>query len=138
MSSNPYSVRRPGGVTFVIALTWLVAFLSMVSGFLVILGEDSPVSGSILDTGASAATGWAEIVVGVITAVVAVGLSRGSNLARLLVTALMALRIAGAVWIAFQFGGEGGWLASALIGGFALLIVLLLWNGPADRFFSQT
>jgi uncharacterized membrane protein YphA (DoxX/SURF4 family) len=44
MSPNPYAERRPGGVTFVIALTWIVAFLSIVSGFLTLMGQDSRVA----------------------------------------------------------------------------------------------
>jgi hypothetical protein len=137
MSGNPYAARRPGGVTLVIALTWIVAFLSMVGGFLAILGEDAPLAGSAIDSGASAGAGWAEVIVGIITALVALGLARRSGLARLLVSALMVVRIIGAVWIAFAFAGEGGWLASALVGGVAVLILLLLWNGPADAYFSR-
>jgi len=137
MSRNPYAVRRPGGVTFVIALTWLVAFLSMVSGFMAILGDEAPIGGSILDSGASVAVGWAEVVVGALTALVAIGLAARSALARLLVTALMIVRVAGAIWIAFEFAGQGGLLASALIGGFAVLILLLIWNGPADAYFNR-
>jgi hypothetical protein len=137
MSGNPYAARRPGGVTFVIALTWIVAFLSMVSGFLAILGDDAPLAGSSLDSGASVGAGWAEVIVGVLIALMAIGLAARSALARLLVSALMVVRVAGAVWIAFEFAGVGGWLASALIGGMAVLVLLLLWNGPADDYFSR-
>ena len=49
MSPNPYAERRPGGVTFVIALTWIVAFLSIVSGILTLMGQDSPVVGTAMD-----------------------------------------------------------------------------------------
>jgi hypothetical protein len=35
------------------------------------------------------------------------------------------------------FSGQGGILVSALIGGFAVIILLLLWNGRADRFFAE-
>ena len=51
MSPNPYAERRPGGVTFVIALTWIVAFLSIISGFLTLMGKDSPVAGTAVDAG---------------------------------------------------------------------------------------
>ena len=47
------------------------------------------------------------------------------------------LRVIAAIWVAFTFSGQGGILASALIGGFAVIILLLLWNGPADRFFRE-
>ncbi len=45
------------------------------------------------------------------------------------------LRIIAAVWVALTFAGRGGLLVSALIGGFAVIILLLLWNARADRFF---
>ena len=54
-----------------------------------------------------------------------------------LITALMVLRIIAAIWVALTFSGQGGILASGLIGGFAVIILLLLWNGPADRFFRE-
>jgi hypothetical protein len=137
MAYNPYGVRRPGGVVFVIVLTWLVAFLTMVSGFLAIAGESARVAGIRLDTGTTPAMGWVEIGFGIITVLVALGLAARSDVARLLVTVLMVVRIAGAVWIGFHDAGQGGWLASALTGGFALLILLLLWNAQADAYFSR-
>ena len=119
-------------VSFVIVPTWLVAFLTMVSGFLAIAGESTRVAGIRLDTGTTPAMGWAGIGFGIITALVALGLAARSDVARLLLTVLMVVRIAGAVWIGFHYAGQGGWLASALTGGFALLILLLLWNAQAE------
>jgi hypothetical protein len=136
MSPNPYAERRPGGVTFVIALTWIVAFLSIVSGFLTLMGQDSPVAGTAVDAGQPTWYGAVEIGFGVITGLVALGLAKGSGLARLLVTALMALRVGSAIWVAIEHSGQGGWLVAPLIGGPAVIVLLLLWNGRSDRFFS--
>ena len=69
--------------------------------------------------------------------IIALGLARGSNLARFLVSAVMVLRIIAAVWVAMTFSGRGGVMASAMIGGMAVIILLLLWNSRADRFFLQ-
>ena len=66
MSRNPYAERRPGGVTFVIALTWIVAFLSIINGFLTLMGKDSPVAGTALDAGQPAWYAWVEIGFGVV------------------------------------------------------------------------
>ena len=136
MSPNPYAERRPGGVTFVIALTWIVAFLSIVSGILTLMGQDSPVVGTAVDAGQPSWYGAVEIGFGVITGLVALGLAKGSGLARLLVTALMALRMGSAIWVAIEHSGQGGWLVAPLIGGPAVIVLLLLWNGRSDRFFS--
>ena len=136
MSPNPYTERRPGGVTFVIALTWIVALLSIVNGFLTLMGQDSPVVGTALDAGQPTWYAVVEIGFGVVTALVAIGLAKGSGLARLLVTALMVLRVGSALWVAIEHSGQGGWLVAPLIGGPAVIVLLLLWNGRSDRFFS--
>lgn len=136
MSPNPYAERRPGGVTFVIALTWIVAVLSIVSGFLTFMGQDSPVAGSAVDAAQPPWYGMVEMGFGVVTALVAIGLAKGSDLARLIVTALMVFRVVSALWVAFEHSGKGGWLVAPLLGGPAVIVLLLLWNGRSDRFFS--
>jgi hypothetical protein len=135
--ARPYAARRPAGVTFVVALTWLVAFASMVRGFLALFGADAMFEGTDLTGSDATVSGWVEIALGIVTALVAIGLARGSDLARLLVSALMGLRIVAAVWTAVTFSGHGGILASALIGGVATLILLLLWSYRADQFFQH-
>jgi hypothetical protein len=135
--ARPYAARRPAGVTFVVVVTWLVAFASMVRGFLALFGVDAVFEGTDLTGSDVTVSGWVEIILGVVTAMVAIGLAGGSSLARLLVTALMVLRIVAAVWTAITFSGLGGILASALIGGLATLVLLLLWNYRADQFFHQ-
>lgn len=135
--SRPYAARRPGGVTFVVFLTWVVAFLSMFRGFLALFGVESVVTSTDLSGSAGTTYAWVEIGMGILIAAVAIGLAGGSSLSRFLITALMVLRIIAAIWVALTFSGQGGILASVLIGGFAVIILLLLWNGPADRFFRE-
>jgi hypothetical protein len=137
MSRNPYAARRPGGVTFVVFLTLLVGFLSMVRGFLALFGVESAITPTDLAGTSGTVYGWGELMLGIVTIAVGLGLAGGSNLARFLVTALMVLRIIAAIWTAVTFSGQGGILVSALVGGFAVIILLLLWNGRADRFFAE-
>jgi hypothetical protein len=118
-------------------LTWVVAFLSLVRGFLALFGEPSALRVTDTSTGTGTAYAWMELGFGVVVALVAIGLARGSSVARLLVSALMVLRILAAVWAAFAFSGLGALLGSALVGGFAVIILLLLWNGRADAFFAR-
>jgi hypothetical protein len=137
--SSPWTApaKRPGGVTFIALLTFLIAFASMVRGFLAIAGvDDFGLNPTDLSGGSGSAYGWIELGIGVLTALVGVGLLRGSGLARLLVTALMALRVLAAIWVAITFGGQGGLLISILIGGTAVIVLLLLWNGRSDAFFT--
>lgn len=129
--------RRPAGVTFIAVLTFLIAFSSMVRGFLAILGYDAGLNPTDLSGSSGTAYGWVELGLGIITAVVGAGLLRGSSLARLLVTALMVVRIIAAIWVVVSFSGAAALLASAIIGGLALIVLLLLWNGRADAFFAH-
>ena len=132
--SRPYAARRPGGVTFVVFLTWVVAFLSMFRGFLALFGVESVVTSTDLSgIRGHDATRGSRSGSGILIAAVAIGLAGGSSLSRFLITALMVLRIIAAIWVAVTFSGQGGILASALIGGFAVIILLLLWNGPGPR-----
>ncbi|HEX6887672.1 MAG TPA: hypothetical protein VF143_06160 [Candidatus Nanopelagicales bacterium] len=137
--SSPWTSRprRPGGVTFVVLLTWVVAFLSLVRGFLALFGEPSALRVTDPATGTGATYAWTELGFGILVALVAIGLARGSSVARLLVSALMVLRVLAAIWAAFAFSGLASLLGSALLGGFAVIILLLLWNGRADAFFSR-
>lgn len=137
MSRNPYAARRPGGVTFVVLLTLVIGFVSLVRGFLGLFGVESAITPTDLTGTAGTVYGWGELVLGIATIAVGLGLASGSNLARFLVTALMVLRIIAAIWTAFTFAGQGGILVSALIGGTAVIVLLLLWNLRADRFFLE-
>lgn len=130
--------RRPGGVTVIALLTFLIAFASLVRGFLAVLGDGSSLNPADLTGSTGTAYGWVELGLGILIALVGVGLLRGSGLARLLVSALMAVRIIAAIWVVLTFSGAAAVLASVLIGGIAVIVLLLLWNGRADAFFSRT
>jgi hypothetical protein len=130
--------RRPAGVTFIGVLTFLIAFASMVRGFLAILGNTSSMNPTDLTGSAGTAYGWVELGLGILIALVGAGLLRGSGLARLLVSALMVVRIIAAIWVVLTFSGAAAILASVLIGGIAVIVLLLLWNGRADAFFIRT
>jgi hypothetical protein len=135
--SNPWTTqRRPAGVTFVALVTFVVAFASMVRGFLAVFGVASDLNPADLSGTAGTAYGWVELGLGVVIALVGAALMRGGSWARLLVTALMVVRVIAAIWVALTFGGAGGVLASVIIGGFAVIVLLLLWNGRADAFFA--
>lgn len=130
--------RRPGGVTFIAIITFLIAFLALAAGFVFLLSSASGLANAGISEGTATSYGIVEIVFGIITAVVAVGLWTGNSLARLAVTALMAVRIMASIWVAFSFSGHGGFLVGTLAGGLAVIVLLLLWNYRADEFFNAT
>jgi hypothetical protein len=130
--------RRPGGVTFIAIITFLIAFLSLAAGFVFLLSSASALDNADISDGTATSYGIVEILFGLVTAVVAVGLWVGNSLARLAVTALMIVRIMAAIWVAFAFSGHGGFLLGILAGGLSVIVLLLLWNHRSDEFFNAT
>ena len=130
--------RRPGGVTFIAIITFLIAFLSMAAGFVFLLSSASALANADISEGTATSYGIVEILFGLLTAVVAVGLWVGNSFARLAVTALMIVRVIAAVWVAFTFSGHGGFLLGTLAGGLSVIVLLLLWNYRADEFFNAS
>ena len=132
------SVKRPGSVTVVVVLTWISAILVLV-GAAILFGvaftvdaPDLPASRNFVVTIAVTA-----LIIGLITAWVAYGLSKGNNFARFLVTLVQALNIANQIWMWIQFGGN--YVISAMINiAIAVIILALVWNRRANEFFAAT
>jgi len=125
---------RPGSVTVVVVLTWISAIVAILGGVLaLVLSEES-----LADAGISKSTattyGWTEIVLGIIIALVAVGLSRGNNLSRILVSALMVLRAIVGIWAMLQL--PNGMISGTVTVVIALVVLFLLWNQRASAFFA--
>ena len=102
MSSWYGKPRRPGGVTFIAIITFLIAFLSLAAGFVFLLSSASGLANADISEGTATSYGIVEIVFGIITALVAVGLWVGNSFARLAVTALMAVRIIASIWVGLR------------------------------------
>lgn len=134
MSAN--TSARPGSVTAVVVLTWIVAVLTVVSGIALLLLSDNVLKEAGITKSTAATYGWVEIVLGVVVALVAVGLSRGSNAARILVSIVMVLRVAAAVWIALAVSTSARGTAIAA-GVVAVIILALLWTRRANDYFAQ-
>jgi energy-coupling factor transporter transmembrane protein EcfT len=66
---------------------------------------------------------------------VARGIGRGSEFARFLVSLVMIVRIVGDIFLVAQYGDRFLWLPIfwAL---WSLLVLFLLWNSRASRFFD--
>lgn len=127
---------RPGSVTAVVVLTWIVAILTVVSGVALLLLSDSVLKEAGITRSTATTYGWVEIVLGVVVALVAIGLSRGSNAARILVSIVMVLRVAAAVWIALAVSTSARGTAIAA-GVVAVIILALLWTRRANDYFAQ-
>ncbi|WP_394551959.1 hypothetical protein ACDF64_13930 [Agromyces sp. MMS24-JH15] len=112
---------RPGGVTLVAIIAWISGALQILSGlFQVLPGGDNFGVGV-----------WA-IVLGIITIVVSLGLFRGSNTARIIVTVIFVVNIATSIWLMFA-GAFWTGLFSAILPAIGLG---LLWTRRASEFFD--
>jgi len=126
---------RPGSVTFVIVLTWIIAVLSIIAGVTLLVASDQVLDEAGIASGTATAYAWAEIALGLVIALVAVGLGNGNNFSRLLVTFLMGLRAFMSLWVALVLWGHAGFWSAVLSGVIAVGVLALLWNDKANEFF---
>lgn len=130
------SISRPGSVTLVAVLAWISGVLDIIGGSVLLfqsgvdavvdkLGGAAPLIGSGLFT----------ILVGVAVIVLAIGLLRGSNAARVAITVLEAISIVGSAFLAIAYpaGAIGEFFSIAA----ALIVIALLWTGRANAFFRS-
>ena len=135
MSSQP--VRRPFSVTVVVVLVWIYAILTIIGGLLLFFNANN--EQLLLDaqttSGTVRLTALVGILLGLIVAVVASSLGGGSRFARFLITLVLILRILCDIYLLAAWGGEflGATIISVII---LLLILFLLWNSKASRFFN--
>ena len=121
---------RPGGVTLVAILASLSGALNVIGGAVLLL--TAPASAA---PGAAVLGGIIGVVLGLATIFVAVGLWRGSNLARTIATVVFTLNlINGIVTIFTTAGNAWSGVVSAL---FALIGIVLLWTKAASAFFRR-
>ncbi len=134
MSTAPLP-RRPGSVTLVATLTWIAAALDLIAGAAMVwLSYNPDLLDDALSVGDVRWYGYASLVVGALTAAVAIGLAGGSQGARILVVLLMTLRIAAAAYAFIQVGDFSVWQAGVQV-ALALIIIAMLSTRRASDFF---
>ena len=124
-------VRRPAAVTVVGALVWVNAALDLVAGFFLLIG--ATIGGDDQATRTMwAVMGSVSLLVGALAAVIAFGLMRGNPIARIAITAIELISIAGSGSAAIANpSSAANEIVSALV---ALAIILLLWTAESTRF----
>ena len=130
------AIARPGGVTLVAVLTWIVGLLDVLAGTILLF--QTSVAATVEEFGGASqliATAIFQIVVGVVIIAIAGGLLRGSPSARIVVTVFQVLSIMGGVFLAIAYppGAIGAYIGIAI----SLVIIFLLWTGRANAFFRR-
>ncbi|WP_353814936.1 hypothetical protein [Agromyces sp. SYSU T00266] len=127
---------RPVTITIIGVLAFIAGAIDMISGVVLffLLAVPEVVDG-FGGTGQLITAAIASIVVGLITAVLAGGLLRGSQPARLIVTVLQVISIIGSLFLAVAYLGipVGEWIGLAV----SALVVILLWTPKASAFFTR-
>ena len=129
---------RPGGVTFVVVLAYLVSIFTVLDGFFVTIGADE--LKNQLKAGASKdELVWAGIVmmaVGVIGILLTGALSRGSRVVRILFTIWIAFQIAGGLSAMISYQGEER-LTGVVPFVLGIVVLYLLFNEKAHDYFAK-
>ncbi|MFB2597063.1 hypothetical protein ACEXQE_04645 [Herbiconiux sp. P17] len=130
-------MRRPGGVTLVAVIVWISGALQVIGGVigLITASTTAEVNGVPGSAGTLTATAIVAIVLGVITIVVGAALLRGSQIARVLTTIVLALNLASAIYLLVAVPTS---LWQGIINGLlALLGIILLYTRTANAYFRR-
>jgi hypothetical protein len=147
---------RPSQVTIVVILIWIAFALTVVGAIATILvgtgiaaSDPARVAEELknLDLPESWSTGIGPIiivagalmfVIAVIQAFFAVAIGRGSNIARILLTILLVIRvISGVVFIVTSWGTETWMFGVFLAVALDIIVLLLLFNSRSNDFFTD-
>ncbi len=147
---------RPSTVTIAVILIWLRFALTLVGAVSIVLfgtgvaASDQAVIAEELQRAELPAewattvgpilivTGVAFLILAIIEAIFAVAIGRGSNVARILLTILIVLRlIGGLVLILFGWGGNSFEYGTFLGMAIGIIMLLLLYNHSANQFFTN-
>ena len=139
MTTDSMGTReRPGGVTFVVVLAYLVSIFTVIDGFFVTIGADE-LSNQIKAGMSKDELMWAGIVmmvVGVIGVLLTGALSRGSRVVRILFTIWIAFQIAGGLSAMISYHGEER-LVGVVPFVLGIVVLYLLFNEKAHDYFAK-
>jgi hypothetical protein len=132
------SVQRPLTVSVVVVIAWIIGILNIVAGAVLLFtaGNDAELTAQT-NGDLSAIRSWSIglIIFGLIVALVASALGRGGQFARFLISLLMILRIFADIIFIGSYGTYdlNGAIFSVIL---AFIVLVLLWNSKASRFFN--
>ena len=147
---------RPSQVTIVVILIWIAFALTVVGAIATVLAGtaiaasdqasveqllkdlDLPKEWSTTAGPIVIVAGALFFIVALIEAIVAIAIGRGSNIARILLTILLIIRIIGGlVFILTSWGTAAFMFGIFLDMGLAIIVLLLLFNHQSNEFFTD-
>lgn len=151
---------RPGSVTALVVLMWLGVAFTLIAAVVLFIAGAGIASMSVMeiearlvkDFGVTLAnaerlapaigpvmlvSGGVLILAAIVQALLAVFISKGSNVARILLTIIMVLRILSVVATMFQGLGSGIVAYVIIELAFDILILALMYNRAANEFFTD-
>ena len=139
MTTDSMGTReRPGGVTFVVVLAYLVSIFTVIDGFFVTIGADELLNQAKAGMSEDELM-WAGIVmmaVGVIGVLLTGALARGSRVVRILFTIWIAFQIAGGLSAMLSYRGEER-LVGVVPFVLGIIVLYLLFNEKAHDYFAK-
>jgi hypothetical protein len=130
-------VKRPGGVSVAAVLVLLAGAIDIISGVILLVQPDAPEI-DVTFAGRVGVDGIAigSIVIGAILVILALGVWRGSQAARMIVTVLEAFSLISSLFLAVAYLGTavGEWAGVAI----SAVILILLWTKDAAAYFRRT
>jgi len=118
---------RPGGVTVVAVIAWITGAINIIAGILLMFAA--------IMAPEALWFGLIQLALGIITIVVSLGLFRGRNVARVVVTIVFVLNLISAVFVIFaQQAQIWSGIASGVL---ALIGIILLYTARANEFFRE-
>ena len=130
------SIDRPGGVTLVSVLAMISGVLDIISGSLLLFQTSA--EATVEQFGGESqliASALFMILVGVVVTVVAIGLLRGNNASRIIITIFQMISIIGSVFLAIAY--PPGAIAEYFSIAVAVIVLFLLWTRRASAFFRS-
>lgn len=152
----PETKVRPSQVTIVVVLIWfsfaltvIAAIATIIAGTLIASSDpaavlerlreyDLPESWGSTAGPVAIVSGGLMFVIAIIEAIFAVAISRGSNIARILLTIFIAFRIlVGLLFIVTSWGTSGFLFGTFLAVGLDIIVLLLLFNHASNEYFTN-
>ena len=130
-------MKRPGGVTLVAVIVWISGALQVIGGVIALVTAQTTadVAGVPGSAGTITVGAVVSIVLGIVTVVVGAALLRGSQLARVLTTIVLALNLVSAVYLLLS--APSSLWQGVLNGVLAVLGIVLLYTRSANAYFRR-